>query len=119
MPLQVPIPRSTGEAHITWVTQLEGVDYRFTLLWVERQQGWYLTLGIASPAQDLLVGVRLCLGVDFLASHQHTTSALPSGVLRLVTQVRSDRRDPDFEDLGDTGRVQLLYWTEEELEAAS
>lgn len=108
MPLILPTIAS-AETPMEVETVLGEVPVLLRLTWGVRAQAW--TIDLLTPAGDpLLVGVRLVLGLPLWRGARD--ARLPAGV---VVPVRiGGAGDPGPLDL-ETGAVQLLYYTADEI----
>lgn len=84
---------------------LDGITYRIDLTWRDRARGWYLDLYTQDGA-PIALGRRVT--ADWSPLHGTTDPRIPPGLLQAVGP-----DDYTREDLGD--RLQLIYFTEEEL----
>lgn len=86
--------------------ELDGVVYRIVLTWRQRLSAWYLNLYRSSDDAPIALGRRICPGWSPL--FENTNPLRPPGAFVIIGP-----EDYQRTDLGD--RVQILYYTQEEL----
>ncbi len=92
-------------------TDLGRLDYLLTFVYNQREACWYLTL--ADIQETVLVsGVKIVCDWDLL--QQKSDLRLPPGFLMAISNTL-DNTPPDVDELGEGLRVQLYYFTTDEL----
>jgi len=106
------IPWAVFPAFSNEVT-LEGVVYRFTFVWNYRGQYWTMSIYDRDDVA-LLVGVKLVM--RFSLTKHYPGRAVPPGVF----MVSDPKQVLDRVEDGDMGaNTELVYFTEDEVEAAT
>lgn len=112
MSLIVPIAQEGP--HFSFTTELpDGKSYSFEFRWNDRAEAWFMTVGNGEGV-PLVSGVRVVVNLPLLAPYSNPE--LPQGGHLIALDTTEANRDPGFEDLG--RRVLLVFFTDEELEAA-
>lgn len=103
---------TTGEPHYVFRTQLEGVDYQFTMRFGERRNCWVLDMDTLDGV-SILAGQMVTIGLDLL--RRASMPERPPGVLWAANVVTPSSADggvfalPGLYDLGQGGRARLYY----------
>lgn len=114
------IPTSTELADYRQVTNLDGRDYVLRFLYNTREDRWYLYL-YDQDESPIVGGIKIVAEIDLL--QRVTDPRRPPGILIARDLTASDdapkieSEDPGLNDLGQDGRVKLLYFTESEAAA--
>jgi len=105
---------TTNDSFQRMTVRLDGRDYVLTLLYNQREESWYLSIG-DDESVPLLSGLKLQANWPLLWRHRYNTS-LPPGEL-MVTST-TDSVSPTLSDLGEGKRCELTYYDRAELVAA-
>lgn len=114
------VPTTVAFPEYTQRTVLEGREYVLRFIYNEREGAWYLDIS-DSDENPLMLGMKLV--ADWNLLRRATDARLPTGELYAVDLAGSDQsedvagrrailqiaRDPGRNDLGDDGRVELVY----------
>ena len=98
------LPANSDSAHYQFSVDLAGTTYFFNIDWNDRAETWYMDI-LDSEKNDILTGVALVLGIDFLALSSN--SAKPAGQMYLYN-FASEFVEAARDTLGTD--VQLLYY---------
>lgn len=105
------IPFEANEPRYQFRTVLSGSTYTFDVHWNERDGAWYFDL-LTEDEVMIIAGVKIVLGMAI--GRRSADPAYPIGLFRVV-DTSGQNLDATFYDLGT--RVQVLWLTEEDLEA--
>lgn len=110
MPVILPLQPSVGNYRFRSI--LAGVEYKFLVQWNRRELAYYLTV---RETDDRLIAasLKVVLGVYIGRVVRH--DLFRNGALVCRIPRGDDRREPQFDDLGADSRVQLWYFTREEM----
>jgi hypothetical protein len=103
---------TTGEPHYVFRTQLEGVDYQFTMRFGDRRNCWVLDLDTLDGV-SILAGQTVTIGRDLL--NRARMPEAPPGTLWALNLIEPSEADggvfalPGLYDLGQGGRARLYY----------
>lgn len=106
----IVIPNDPTQASHSIKIVLSGVEYQLLFHWHERAGSWYMR--VLTPTGEALTGF-MRLVARFFPLERFTDARLPAGLLAVV-DVDSQGEIVEQSDLG--GRVQLHYFTREELQ---
>ena len=109
--LQLPVDTPYFET----LSQLDGVLYQFTFRWNARTSQW--TFDLADATGDAIVS-GVAVVVDFPLMRRSRDARLPPGALFAVDTANT-QTDPGLADLGPGRRVQLVYFTADDLAAGA
>lgn len=100
----VNLPITDDVARGSFVTDLDGVQYRINYYWSETLQSWYMDLIGDSIT---LLNLKLVSGSDILDAYG--VSAILDSLFVLDTTLLN--QDPTRNDMGPTKRFRVLYGT--------
>lgn len=111
MPVAIPIVPS--EPNQDFSVTLDEVQYGFEFRWNARDASWYMA--IFTEQQELLARVRVVIGTS-LARRKPDERLPPGSLVAVDTTAPAAGVDAGLDDFGT--RVQVWYYTREELAAA-
>lgn len=97
------MPTRTDLARYSNDVELDGVTFKISMEWNDRDDGWYMSIADVDGV-PLLSGRRVVLGVPLISLYRD--SRLPAGTFVAIDTTGTDT-EPGFGDLGE--RVKLLY----------
>jgi hypothetical protein len=113
MPTPLEIPTVTDGAHFYTIRcRLDGSTYNFTFHWNARQELWYLSIA-DSENVAIASSIGVVCGLNLLR-YLHYDPRTPPGDL-VAFDLTDDDAPPGLLELGESGRVKLLYYPIEEI----
>lgn len=106
--ISYPFDKPEGTVRV----RLDGTPFRLNFKWNTRDEYWALSL-YRDDGTALVEGMRLAIGVNLL--RQFVGSTMPPGGLVLVDP--GGRNEELDRDALESGRLQLVYLTEDEMAA--
>lgn len=104
---------TTSDPFYEQVTNLDGTDYVLRFKYNQRENCWYLTVGLPDGT-DLVRGIKLVCHWPLL--RRFTDERLPLGELVVISNTDDDS-PPGLEELGEDLRTELTYFSREEFDA--
>lgn len=92
------IPTNSSFPNYKFSIELSGTVYFFKFLWNERASRWFMSI-LDFEENPIQMGIELVTGVDFLSLV--TSADLPSGELRLISQLEDNTLEAGRDDLGE------------------
>lgn len=113
MPTPLELPTLTDGSHYySMRLRLDGSDYNITLHWNARQERWYLSIA-DSENQPIVSSICVVCNVNFLRFVQHDVRSPPGSMI--AYDLTDDDAPPGLTELGEGGRVKLLYYPIEDI----
>lgn len=101
----VTIPILENSPFIDQVTNLDGTDYELRLRYNQREERWFLSIGLPDGT-EIAKGAALVVGWRLFPNVVH--ELMPPGVL-FVTSADGTDLPPKFAELGPGKRCELVY----------
>jgi len=108
----IEIPTSTDTAYRSQKCRLDGRDFVLRFSYNEREDRYYVDI-LDEEETPILRGLKLVSNWRLLR-HYHHDPRVPPGEL-MATDLTGDNSPPSFGELGIGKRVELTYFTEDEL----
>lgn len=89
---------------------LDNITYRLRLQWNQREQAWYISLGLTG--QPFTVKTKCVVGLDFLRPYRYMNT-VPNGSFYIIDFEKTYGR-VSYDQLLSDGRYRLVYLTEQE-----
>lgn len=112
--MSVVIPTVSGEPFYNITVTLDGIVYGFVFYWNTREERWYLSI-FDVEGNSLLESVKL-LTMYPIAPYQKGYRNLFPGILIPLSST-NDQSPPGLHDFGEDRRVQLVYYSQDEIDS--
>lgn len=100
------IPLPTGTPFFSQETSLEGVNYRLTFQYSQREDVYYLSIGDPAATADVVSAMKVFCNKGLIRRWSGVGTPWPPGELVAISKTQ-DQSPARLNDLGD--RVSLLY----------
>lgn len=95
------------------LTALDGVPYLLSFQYNTRESRWYFSVAL-QDGTEIVTGIKVVCSIGLL--RRFADRRLPPGDIVAVS-AGADGSPPGLTELGEGKRVQLLYYSEDEIEA--
>jgi len=110
----MPLTIATGsDPFFTQTTTLDGVSFTLRFTYNQRENAYYLSLQDPVSGSDIISGVKLVCNYNLLQRYGGL-AGMPAGEFVALSKT-SDTSPAGLGDLGDNGRVSLIYFTAADL----
>ncbi len=109
--MTIQLLRTFEDPFYSMTSALDGADYLFEFRYSQREDAWYFSVSL-TDGTALVSGVKVVCNRDLLS--RFADSRLPAGML-VAASNGEDESPPGLEELGEGKRVELIYYTADEL----
>lgn len=90
------------------ISELDGVDYRLTFSYNQRERCYYMSIGSPSSTDDILSGIKVVSNYSLIRRYNGNAGLPPGDLIAFSTAGASDA-PADLGELGEGQRVELHY----------